>query len=202
MSSLTRIVPYAQQLLAEVLSPGDLAVDLTAGNGHDVLFLQQQVTASGHVIAFDIHPAALNTTADRLQAVGVTVRRLSRPGDEAAAANVTLVAAGHQTCSSYLNTPVRAAIANLGYLPGSDQSTPTCTATSLAALEQVANRLACGGRLAVVVYPGHPGGAEEAAAVEAWFSALPRGDWDVLQIRVGNCAHAPFLLVAEKRRRH
>jgi len=201
MSRLTRIVPYAQQLLADVLSPGDLAVDLTAGNGHDTLFLQQQVTSTGHVVAFDIHPNALDATTERLHTAGVTVRRIVRPDDEAETADVTLVAAGHETCADYLKAPLQAAIANLGYLPGNDKSTATRTATSLSALVQISEALGYGGRLAVVVYPGHPGGDEESAAVESWFSVLPRGDWDVLKIGVGNCAQAPFLLVAEKRRR-
>lgn len=201
MSSLTRIVPYAQRLLAEVLAPGDLAVDLTAGNGHDTLFLQQQVTATGHVIAFDIHPDALDATAARLQAVGITTRRIVRPDAAVSDADVTLVAAGHETCGDYLQPPVQAAIANLGYLPGSDRKSPTRSPTSLAAFAQIAEMLAPGGRLAVVVYPGHAGGDAEAAAVEAWFCTLPQGDWNVLQIRVGNAPQAPFLLVAEKRRR-
>jgi len=199
MSSLTRIVPYAQNLLAEVLAPGDIAVDLTAGNGHDTLFLQQRVTSSGHVVAFDIHPEALDATANRLQTAGVTFRRISRPSAEDPAADVTLVAAGHETCAGYLPTSIKAAIANLGYLPRSDRNTTTRSATSLAAFVQIAEALRHGGRLAVVVYPGHPGGNEEAAAVETWFSSLPRENWNVLQIRVGNCSQAPFLLVAEKR---
>lgn len=200
MASLTRIVPYAQNLLAEVLSPGDLAVDLTAGNGNDTLFLHRQVTASGQVVAFDITAAALDTTAARLERNGASLRRISQPHEPLATRGVTLVAAGHEHCGDYLATPVQAAIANLGYLPGSDRRTPTRSDTSLAALERIAAQLAPGGRLAVVAYPGHAEGESETAAVEDWFQRLPRASWSVLQISVGNCPQAPRLLVAEKNR--
>ena len=58
---------------------------------------------------------------------------------------------------------------NLGYLPGADQSCITKTASTLIALDAAVNYLAPGGVLTVVVYPGHPGGREEATAVREWF---------------------------------
>jgi len=200
MSRLTRIVPYAQRLLAEVLTAGDLAVDLTAGNGHDTLFLHRKVTAAGTVIAFDVDAAALIVTAERLQQAGAAVHRLDNPGASMPAlTGVTLVADSHEHCARYLPPTVQGAIANLGYLPGSDRRSPTRTESTLAALGQVACRLAPAGRLCVVAYPGHAGGDEEAAAVERWFVSLPREHWDVLRIGVGNCPQAPLLLAAEKR---
>lgn len=39
---------------AQVLRPGDVAVDATAGNGHDTLFLAQAVGPSGTVYAIDV----------------------------------------------------------------------------------------------------------------------------------------------------
>ena len=39
MSSLIRIVTWSHELVREVLRPGDLAVDLTAGKGRDTLAL-------------------------------------------------------------------------------------------------------------------------------------------------------------------
>lgn len=58
MSSLTRIVPWSQQLVCEVLRPGDLAVDLTAGKGRATLALAKAVGAQGQVVAFDLQTTA------------------------------------------------------------------------------------------------------------------------------------------------
>lgn len=44
-----------------------LAVDATAGNGHDTLFLAQLLGQGGQVAAFDIQPQALEKTAERLR---------------------------------------------------------------------------------------------------------------------------------------
>ena len=40
---LPEIVPFAHGLLQRALQPGDIAIDATAGNGHDTLLLAQQV---------------------------------------------------------------------------------------------------------------------------------------------------------------
>ena len=44
---LDRILPYARLLLEKALSPGDVAIDGTMGNGHDTLFLAA-VGDNGH----------------------------------------------------------------------------------------------------------------------------------------------------------
>ncbi len=69
--SLIRVVLWAHQLLAEVLSPGDTAVDLTAGNGTDTLFLARLVGPVGRVIAFDIQQQALQNTAILLDSAAI-----------------------------------------------------------------------------------------------------------------------------------
>ena len=47
-----RVVEKVHHALAETLRPGDIAIDATAGNGHDVVMLAQLVGASGKVHAF------------------------------------------------------------------------------------------------------------------------------------------------------
>jgi len=200
MSHLTRIVPLAQRLLGEILADGDLAVDLTAGNGHDTLFLYHAVAPTGGVIAFDIDPGALDNTATRLQQAGVAVYQTTQPPAPFRPAAVVLVAAGHENCGQFLPAAPKAMIANLGYLPGSQRLTPTRLETTLTALDQAAARLAVGGRLAVVAYPGHAGGDQEAVAVDAWFASHEQPEWEVLRISVSNCPLAPLLHVAEKQR--
>lgn len=195
---LTRIVSWSHELLAEVLSPGAAAVDLTAGNGHDTLFLARQVGAGGTVLGFDIQDEAIAATAERLREGGFFPRpaepgTLQGPG-------IFLARDCHARLDRYATAPLVAVIANLGYLPGGDPARITVPATTLAALELAARRLAVGGRIAAVVYVGHPGGPEEGEAVDRFFRQLPAPDWQVLRLEAANHPRVPFLLVAEKRR--
>ncbi|PLX76392.1 MAG: rRNA methyltransferase [Desulfuromonas sp.] len=198
MSPLAKIVPFSQQFLAEVLRPGDLAIDLTAGNGHDTLQMWRAVGRDGTVIAFDLQEGALAQTARRLADAGVDCCRHSSPPEQWSS-GLHLVHAGHERLQLFVNSAPRAIIANLGYLPGSDKKVITTPESTLAALDQGGELLAPGGRIAVVVYTGHSGGAEEAEAVENWFAALDGSTWETLRLSVANRADSPFLLVAEKK---
>ena len=196
---LTRIVNWGQELLAEVVKPGDLVVDLTVGTGQDTLFLSQQVGLQGQVVGFDIQLPALLAAETRLTGEGAETR-LHReissllPGR----AGVDLVHLSHSKISTVLFSSPKAVIANLGYFPGGDKAVITQPDTTVAALEQACRLLAVGGRLSVVVYPGHPGGAEEGIAVTNFFSELSDVNFQVLQMKVNNRSRSPFLFVTEK----
>jgi Putative rRNA methylase len=70
---------------------------------------------------------------------------------------------------------ISAIMFNLGYLPGADQSCITTTDSTLIALDATIDCLTPDGVLTVVVYPGHPGGREEATAVREWFTRQASG---------------------------
>jgi hypothetical protein len=194
------MVSWAQTLLAQILSPGDLAVDLTAGTGRDTLSLWRRVAPDGQVLAFDLQDIALRQTGQLLVTAGAPVHAVAEGvGVDRSAPGIHLIPGCHSRLTGLLPRAPRAAIANLGYLPGGKPEIVTRPATTLAALDQVAEALTGGGRLAVTVYPGHPGGTEESAAVSAWFAALPPRTWDVLSLEVRNRGRVPFVLVAEKR---
>jgi hypothetical protein len=199
MSHFSNIVSRAQQLLSEVLTSGDLAVDLTAGNGSDTLFLAQTVGPTGQILAFDIQEQALVNTFAKLKQAGIDVFRSGRTTRAIAPTGVTLIGASHEYLSEYLPAPPKGIIANLGYLPGGDETLTTRTDSTLAALRYSTEMLAKGGRIAVVVYPGHSGGDAEGRGVDALFAALPLKLWQVLRIDVPNSSAAPYLLVAEKK---
>ena len=114
MSSLTRIVSWSHQLLCEVLGPGDLAVDLTAGTGQDALVLAEAVGSGGQVVAFDLQEEALEQTTQRLQEHDFVVKNV--PDDTAVprAFGVYLVHSCHSSLSRIVSHPVKAIIANLG----------------------------------------------------------------------------------------
>lgn len=182
---MLRATQMAQLLLSQRLKQGDIAVDATVGNGHDTLFLADQVGPSGQVIGFDVQKAALDHSAARL----------------GARSQVRLVHAGHETLAANLGgQDVRpaAVMFNLGYLPGADRAVMTCAETTLAALQQALAVLAIGGLVTIMLYPGHAGGAEEAENVLAFVQNLG-DDFAVSRYhRINSQKPAPVLLVVER----
>ena len=70
--TLERILPFSKHLLERALSPGDVAIDGTAGNGHDTLFLAELVGETGHVYSFDVQKEAIINTQHKLEAANLT----------------------------------------------------------------------------------------------------------------------------------
>lgn len=174
-------------------------MDLTAGNGHDTLFLYRCVGREGTVLAFEVQPVALERTERRLREAGAPARVVpTEPPAPVRGPGVHLIGADHAHLEHYLEGPVRAAVANLGYLPGGDRSVATRAPATLAAVEAVLEHLMPGGRLAIVCYVGHPGGLEEARAVDRRLRALPSDEWSVIRLDAVNRPLAPFLLAAER----
>ncbi|MCS6864140.1 MAG: class I SAM-dependent methyltransferase [Gemmataceae bacterium] len=151
---MPRLTEIAHSAVRAVLTNGEVAIDATAGNGWDTQFLLECVGRQGHVFAFDIQPQALAATAARI-------------GD---VPNVTLLARNHAELRNAIPTKyhgrIGAVMFNLGYWPGSDHAITTTPPSTLAAITAAWELLRDGGILTILAYTGHPGGAEEAAAVE------------------------------------
>jgi len=181
-----RATELAHLLMRRSLKAGDRAVDATAGNGHDTLLLAQLVGPSGRVIGFDVQEAALAATAERV----------------AGLPQVSLVQAGHETLADHLPSNCQerlsAVMFNLGYLPGAPKSIITRTETTLAGLDQALSHLGPRGLVTLVLYPGHPGGAEEAAAVRSYAERLPDSFAVSHHIRINSKRPAPELLAIER----
>ena len=181
-----RLVDRAHELLGEALREGDLAIDATAGNGHDVAFLAEQVGNSGKVYAFDLQKEAIEATARLLKEKGVE--------------NVELHQCGHERMDAVLPSEVLGQVVavtfNLGYLPGGDKSVVTQTTTTRMALRLSMDLLRPGGLLVVVAYRGHPGGAEECEGVQEELLKITED----LSIEGDTAADAtsPLLLAARK----
>jgi SAM-dependent methyltransferase len=186
MESLRGAVVLSHLFLKARVQPGDRVADATCGNGHDTLFLARLVGEGGKVWAFDIQEEALTNTRMLLEEAGC-------PGQ------VELVASGHERFAEIVGEPLRAAVFNLGYLPGGDKSVVTRPDETIAALEQAAGLLMPGGVITVCIYTGHPGGAEEGEAVEKWAAALPPAEFNVwLGRQINRPSSAPYLLLVEK----
>ena len=66
MPSLPRLTEMAHSLVSLWLRPGDLAIDATAGNGHDTALMARLVGPTGSVLALDIQPEGLENTRLKL----------------------------------------------------------------------------------------------------------------------------------------
>lgn len=189
----TSILSFAQELAAQRILPGDVCIDATAGNGVDTLFLAKAAGSGGMVHAFDIQETALQNTLERLS------RELSMRYT-----GIQLHLASHDRMPELVpaeqHGQVAAIMFNLGYLPGSDHTVITRPDTTLPALQAALALLRSGGVLTIAIYPGHEGGREEAAAVEAWAAGLAQKEYQVLCYRFLNQQNnPPYLLAVEKR---
>ncbi len=152
---MKRATVLAHEVVAGVLGEGETAVDATAGNGHDTVFLARLVGETGRVFAFDVQAAAIESARGRVEAAGFGER-------------VEFFCESHARMVERVPAGVAAVMFNLGYLPGADHAVITKTEETLKALEAAIALLRSGGVVTVVCYPGHAGGDEEAAAVVEW----------------------------------
>jgi predicted methyltransferase len=189
---MKRVIPYSHQLLKETVQQGDIVVDATMGNGHDTLLLSELVGESGFVYAFDIQKEALAATKERLDTHQQPPREL--------------ICDSHAHLEMYLKDAhvhnIKAAIFNLGYLPGSDKSIITTPESTITAVKTLIDHLTIDGIIILVVYHGHPGGDVERDALTAYLSQLDQKSFDVLRYGfINQKNHPPFILAVKKKPR-
>ena len=141
--------------------PGGFAVDATAGNGHDTVFLCHAVGPQGRVLALDIQQKAVDATNMRLQKMGLAKIGRAIKADHAGLADI--FEKEGRPC---------AVMFNLGYLPGGSHAVFTTPQHSLPALDAAWRALLPGGALTVCAYSGGMQGTAERDAVLAWAGAL------------------------------
>lgn len=171
---MKRLTEQVHDLLRQHITVGDVVVDATIGNGHDTVFLAGLVGPEGNVFGFDTQADALATTWVAFEKVG--------PVDQSPPPNVTLLHSCHSQLADRVPREhhglVSAVVFNLGYLPGGPSRLETTTAsTTVAALHASLKLLKPNGVVSVLAYVGHPGGIEEAEAVERTFESLEEYQW-------------------------
>lgn len=147
------------------------------------------VGPAGHVYGFDIQAAAIQATAHELATHDLDKQ-------------VTLTQTGHENLAQVIpaNQPIKCAVFNLGYLPGGDKEIVTKASTTLTAVKALEKRLAVNGLILLLVYTGHPGGQDEAAALLDHVKQLDQHQFQVLQYGFLNQVHRPPYLVAIQKR--
>ena len=172
----------ASDVLHQVIREGDTVIDATLGNGHDTVMLAELVGETGHVIGFDIQKDAVGRTSARLLDAGLLDR-----------------CEGHQNIADRVHTPVRAAVFNLGWLPGGDKSVTTLWETTKTAVSAALALLVQGGVCTICAYPGHEEGDRERFALMDFLAALRPQEYNVLHHRFLNAGPgAPECFVIQK----
>lgn len=168
------------------LNEGDVCADFTMGNGHDTLFLSRTVGESGRVFAFDVQPAALESTRARLES-------------EHAPQNYTLINDSHHRLKEYIKVPIKAGMFNLGWLPGGDKSVTTRRETTLAAVRDAISILAPDGIILIAVYPGHEEGEIEGELLEEYLETLDRHRFCCAKFRIVNSPASSYFYIVESK---
>ena len=185
-----RLVEKVHAALVEVVGDGDLAIDATIGNGHDLVFLCRLVGKAGKVHGFDRQEDAHASSKRRLGKADMLNR-------------CVLHQAGHERMREILPPETcrrtRAITFNLGFLPGSDKSVTTRPLTTIAGLKTSTEWLAPNGLLTVTAYRGHPGGKEEAQAVEEYLNKLSTKDYEISTETTSADASAPLAFLIRKK---
>jgi len=189
MTQRISLTAQAHTIIKKHLKPGDIAIDATVGNGHDILFLAQQVGINGKVFGFDIQQQAINSTQLRLESHNIE-------------SNTYLFHSSHDKMQQFIPTDIQGKIKvimfNLGYLPGSDKSIITQTTSTLSALEQSIHFLDHTGIITVAAYPGHAGGDSETEAIIQWLKHLSPDQYNVQIIYSSEKETAPRLYIIQK----
>jgi predicted methyltransferase len=188
---LDRILPYAKNLLEKTITRGDVVIDATLGNGHDTLFMANLVGENGSVYGFDVQADAIRTSIEKLNQHGLADR-------------VTIFHNGHEQLSKLIpaehHGKVKAAMFNLGYLPGSDKSVVTKPETTISAIQQLLEIMIPEGIIILVIYHGHAEGAIERDALLTYCHEIDQKKAHVLMYRfINQKNNPPFIVAIEKR---
>ena len=180
----------AHQLVAARIKKRNSAIDATAGNGHDTLFLAKAVGNGGKVFAIDVQEDAVESARQRVEGSDFAKPVEFICGDHAEIA--ALVPAGK-------HGKIKAIMFNLGYLPGGDKSATTTWPSTLRAIRAGLELLGEDGLMTVVVYPGHRAGAEEAIALEKFVAQLDPAEFTAVRYGPVNRPNSPPYLLAIER---
>lgn len=171
--------------LQRVLKAGDKALDATAGNGHDCLFLARCIGERGELYAFDVQAAAISQAKKRIE-------------EQKVPCAIHWIQDSHAHVKKHVEGPIQGAMFNLGYLPGGDKALITRSESTLEALANLEPLMGPGAGLSIVAYVGHDGGWEEYEQVQEWAAGRPKEQWSFFEWRRLNRDNAPIVIMGEK----
>lgn len=184
---LNKSLNIAKIIIAQKLAEGDVAIDATAGNGNDTLFLANIVGKSGKVFSFDVQDDAIANTKKHIL-------------DNGLSAIVKIIKDGHEHIDKYVKDKVKVVVFNLGYLPGGRKDVSTKAESTITAIKKSMYLLKDGGVILLVIYYGHPTGTDEKEAVLNFAAKLDQQQYNVFSLGfINQNNNPPMLICIEKR---
>lgn len=175
---LSRTTELVKAICEKYAGKEKIAVDATCGNGHDTVWLAERF---GRVYAFDIQEKAAEATRQLVKSRGFQ--------------NVKVINDSHEKMAEYVHEKVKLVMFNLGYLPGGDKEIVTETASTLKAIEAALSLLEKDGLVCITMYPGHPQGAREKAALIRMAAGLDKSQYHCVRTDMVNQSEgAPEIL--------
>ncbi|MGI6731782.1 MAG: class I SAM-dependent methyltransferase [Anaerovoracaceae bacterium] len=188
---ITKTTELGRYIISSYISPGDIAVDATCGNGKDTLYLCQLVGSQGKVYAFDIQEEALNNTRQLLTEAGLMD-------------NCHYIQDSHHFMDRHIEDrdkgKISAILFNLGYLPKGNKEVTTKSDTTLVAIEKSLALIRPNGIIAIVAYSGHKEGSEEKQAILEMAQGLCKKQYHAAYINLLNQPENPpeLILITKK----
>ena len=163
--------------------PIGIGVDMTLGNGHDALFLLDDIRV-GYLYGFDIQDEAIEKS-----------KKLLGPRD-----NLSIIKDSHENLDKYIKEEINLAVYNLGYLPGSNKIITTRAESTIKSLEILLEKLAKNGRVIITVYYGHDEGKIEERSLDSYIKALDPKEYAIMKISYPNKENSPpYILIIDKK---
>lgn len=191
MININNAVQFQHVVWDRLLEEAQVIVDATCGNGHDLLYLAEKAQDGAHLYAIDIQEQAIKNT-QRIMAEAKVKNKTS----------ITYIQGSHdhamEACIEEDHLDL--VVFNLGYLPGADHSLMTKADQTLAALGAALSKLAKGGLVSLVAYPGTPQGLEEEKALKAYISKLDQKAFNTCYWRPLNQVNQPPVIYLIQKR--
>ncbi|SDH64297.1 Putative rRNA methylase [Alteribacillus persepolensis] len=188
---LPGILPFVREIIDRFVTTGSVAIDATAGNGNDTLYLAQTAGSNGKVYSFDIQEKAKQNTMQKLQ-------------EQQLADRVSFILDSHEHAASYIPAEeypfLKAAVFNLGYLPKGDKTITTTGDTTIQAVNSLLSIMPSGSCIVLVIYHGHEEGKKEKQALESYASQLNQQIVHVLRYEfINQQNNPPYIIAMEKK---
>lgn len=180
-------VELSHQFARELVTTGGRAVDATAGNGHDTLFLAQLTGKEGEVFAFDVDPDAIENTKRLLV-------------QHQAQQQVQLILDSHHRAEAYVKGYIDYTVFNLGYRPGADHGHTTQAKSTIQAVKYLFSVTRQGGGIGICTYWGTEKCRQESLQLEEYLRNWDQNLADVLVFDFMNQKNHPpkFFLIYKK----
>lgn len=154
---LSNHVRFAHSMWADIVRPGDIAIDATCGNGYDSLKIAQLLLGDGigKLYCIDIQEDAISNTKNKLKDELSSTQSLAIDDGR-----ISFVCRSHESFPEEIkDNSVALVCYNLGYLPGKkrkDQDVViTKTQSTISSMEKALMLLKRGGMLSIIAYPGN-----------------------------------------------